>query len=258
MAARRRRRSCAGEGLLERGNHSIRSEFRGPNSAGESATHRRGCACAGTSRHELGRALHALRDEPEQGLLLYERLVRLIGLIMTFVESCPSGSRMGSVTGFGVGLNGAAADWPAGMCAYGRRPWPGDAGELFGLGGGRVFHGALVGSMVTDPPPWFRSSRNIRWPSRPSHWARPRSARCPRASRTYLQEVGAADFWMCSLLLGLAGQLSAQRLDLAGRWQPRLQVARLPASAAMVPRGPTASVERTPGGPGWPPRRRKI
>jgi hypothetical protein len=52
---------------------------------------------------------------------------------------------MGSVTEFGVGLNGAAADWPAGMCAYGRRPWPGDAGELFGLGGGRVFHGALVG-----------------------------------------------------------------------------------------------------------------
>ena len=237
MAARRRRRSCAGEGLLERGNHSIRSEFRGPNSAGESATHRRGCACAGTSRHELGRALHALRDEPEQGLLLYERLVRLIGLIMTFVESCPSGSRMGSVTGFGVGLNGAAADWPAGMCAYGRRPWPGDAGELFGLGGGRVFHGALVG---------VEGDRSAA------------GASCPRASRTYLQEVGAADFWMCSLLLGLAGQLSAQRLDLAGRWQPRLQVARLPASAAMVPRGPTASVERTPGGPGWPPRRRKI
>jgi hypothetical protein len=85
-----------------------------------------------------------------------------------------------------------------------------------------------------------------------------RGASCPRASRTYLQEAGAADFWMCSLLLGLAGQLSAQRLDLAGRWQPRLQVARLPASAAMVTRGPTASVEGTPGGPGWPPRRRKI
>jgi hypothetical protein len=36
------------------------------------------------------------------------------------------------------------------------------------------------------------------------------------------------------MTLGLAGQQSAQRLDLAGRWQPRLQVARLRASAVMV------------------------
>ncbi|MDT5254956.1 MAG: hypothetical protein QOD10_36 [Mycobacterium sp.] len=76
-----------------------------------------------------------------------------------------------------------------------------------------------------------------------------RGASCPRASRTYLQEAGAADFWMCSLLLGLAGQLSAQRLDLAGRWQPRLQVARLPASAAMVTRGPQQAWRAHPAGP---------
>jgi hypothetical protein len=156
VAARRRRRSCADEGLLERGNHSIRSEFRGPNSAGESATHRRGCACAATSRHERGRALHALRDEPEQGLLLHERLVRLIGVIMTFVESCPSGSRMGSVTEFGVGLNGAAADWPA-ECVH-MAADPGRATQ--------VSYSAWAGGGYST----------VRL-SRPSHWAKPRGCK---------------------------------------------------------------------------------